>query len=194
MGSQTQASNTPDEIRDLWETPAYLYSFADKKFNFTGDVAASDVNHRHSRYLTKEDDSLSCDWLKFSKGGYLWCNPPYSEPGLWLKKAWEEAQRGTKIVLLVPTINGENYYRDYVLGKCRSYITINGRIAFVAAESYIKPGKKGKPDIQVIKGEEIDGNTRGSCFIVYNGSMESNVVHMEWVDRDELKQRYLEAQ
>lgn len=145
-----------------------------------------------------QQDALSRDWCRDLEimGHRLqttaWCNPPYSEPKKWIKKAWEEAQQGFNSVFLIPTPNGEDVYRDYIFGKASEIIMINGRIAFIAPEDFIIKGKKGKPDRHVKKGDEMPGNTRGSCFAVYNRRYEGQTL-LSTVDRDDMKEMYIKS-
>lgn len=48
--------------KDYWETPQWLFDSLNEKYHFTLDSAASDENHKCSKYFTKEDDGLSQDW------------------------------------------------------------------------------------------------------------------------------------
>lgn len=69
-------SNTDVSIKDLWQTPQYLFDFLNKEFKFDTDVASSYLNHLCDKYLTEEDNALVSDWGKVN-----WCNPPYSSIG-----------------------------------------------------------------------------------------------------------------
>ena len=47
----------------------------------------------------------------------MFCNPPYGrEIGKWVRKAYEEAQSGATIVLLIPARTDTSYFHDYILG------------------------------------------------------------------------------
>lgn len=193
MASQQQASSTPEEIRDLWQTPDFAFWWADQRYGFDVDLAAAENNHLLPRYLSKEDDALRHKWTKHGDSG--WCNPPYSEPDSWYEHALEESYNGFTTVMLVNTPNGENYYRDFVFGKASEIIFINGRLSFIAADDYIRKGKKGKPDKLIKKGDKVDGNTRGSCFVVYEPGYHPQT-KMSWVNRDDMKsmhKKYLES-
>ena len=170
MASQQQVSTTPLYKRDSWQTPNWLFSWADKRYNFDIDLAADSANKKCKNYIDKEANSLQISWAERGVSG--WCNPPYSRTGDWLSKAWHEAQKGMKIVMLVPTPNGENHYRDYVFGKASEVIFINGRIGFETPTD-------GKP-------QEVKGNTRGSCFIVYNRKYPEHT-SLSTVDRDHIR-------
>lgn len=63
--------------KDYWETPQWLFDSLNEKYHFTLDSAASDENHKCSKYFTKEDDGLSQDW-----GGIRsFVTPPLREQG-----------------------------------------------------------------------------------------------------------------
>ena len=55
--SGLMSSNT-----DNWATPNNLFEVLDKEFNFNLDPCADDLNHKCSRYYTKEIDGLSIEW------------------------------------------------------------------------------------------------------------------------------------
>jgi len=190
MASQQQVSNTPLSLRDRLRTPDYLYAWAHKRFNFDIDLAADSESRKHVNYMDEADDSLSIDWHNLDGAG--WCNPPYSKPKVWLEKAWLEAQQGFNSVFLIPTPNGEDLYRDHVFGKASEIIMINGRISFIAPEDFTVTGKKGKPDKHFKKGDEMTGNPRGSCLVVYNRRYEGHT-QLSWVNRDDMKAEYKEA-
>lgn len=52
---------------------------------FNLDVAAAPHNAKAPEFYTREDDGLSQPWR-----GAVWCNPPYSDCGAWVRKAWAE--------------------------------------------------------------------------------------------------------
>ena len=173
MASQQQSSTTPISKRDRWQTPDWLYNWANNRHNFDVDLAADSANKKCENFIDKETNSLETSWVERGVSG--WCNPPYSRTGDWLSKAWQEAQKGMKIVMLVPTPNGENHYRDFVFGKASEVIFINGRIGF---ETPMEDGSQ----------KEIKGNTRGSCFIVYSRTYAEHT-GLSTVDRDHMRGR-----
>ncbi|MDT8311905.1 MAG: DNA N-6-adenine-methyltransferase [Methylophaga sp.] len=180
MASQQQSSTTPVASRDRWQTPQWLFDWADKRFMFEIDLAASKENAKVYAYIDKDGDALSADWSGIDKqglsGGYGFCNPPYSEPGKWLKKAWHEAQQGFQSVFLVPCPNGEAYWQEAVFGKASEIIFITGRVAFEL------------PDLD---GEPVpkSGNTRGSCFVVFNRSY-PGPTSINYINRDDMKKEF----
>lgn len=110
-----------------WATPQSLYEELNKEFNFTIDLCASDWNAKHERYYTKEDDALQQDW----SGEVGFCNPPYGRTiSLWVKKAYEESQKGGTIILLIPARTDTRYWHDYIFGKATDIRFLKGRVKF----------------------------------------------------------------
>lgn len=63
-------------------------------------------------------------------GGAVYCNPPYGkEIGLWVKKAYEEAQKGTTIVMLIPARTDTKYFHEYIYHKAEIRF-VKGRLKF----------------------------------------------------------------
>ena len=67
-------------------------------------------------------------------GGAVFCNPPYGRQiGQWVRKAYEEAQCGTTVVLLIPARTDTTYFHDYIYGKAEIRF-IRGRLRFTDEE------------------------------------------------------------
>ena len=47
---------------DEWATPQSFFDELDKEFHFDLDAAASEENHKCSRYFTMQDDGLTQNW------------------------------------------------------------------------------------------------------------------------------------
>ncbi|WP_417550153.1 DNA N-6-adenine-methyltransferase [Methylophaga sp.] len=180
-------STTPKHIRDRLRTPDFITWWLGQRFNFAIDLAAERGIEKFPLFLCKEQDALTMDWHKLPSPGF--CNPPYSDPKSWLKKAWTEAQLGYTSVFYLPNPNGEESFRDYAFGKASTIIYINGRIAHLAPEDFIVKGKNNKPDKHYKKGDEVSGNTRGSCVLVYDRDHEGDM-KTEWINRDDIKAAY----
>ncbi len=106
------------------------------RFGFTIDVAAAPHNAKLPRFYTVEDDGLTQSWV----GERVWCNPPYSDIGPWIKKAWTAGAE--LVVMLLPANRTEQAwwqdhvepYRDRPDGvRCEF---LRGRLRF------LKPGQK----------------------------------------------------
>ena len=113
-----------------WETPQDFFEELDDEFHFTIDVCATAYNTKvFACYFSPTDDALTSDWE-----GVCWMNPPYGrEIGKWMKKAYEESQKGSTVVCLVPSRTDTAWWHDYAMkGEIRF---IRGRLKFVGAEN-----------------------------------------------------------
>lgn len=64
-------------------------------------------------------------------GGHsVFCNPPYSHIGEWIRKGWQESCKdGTTVVMLVPSRTDTRWFHQYVLHRAEVRF-VTGRIKF----------------------------------------------------------------
>ena len=88
--------------KDYWETPQDLFDELHNEFGFDLDVACSRDNCKCTSGLFVEQfNSLTENWNHY--GDTCWMNPPYGRQiGKWIKKAYEESQKGVTVVCLIP--------------------------------------------------------------------------------------------
>lgn len=146
MAKGYNGSKTKHSIRDLFQTPQYLYDWYNTRYTFTHDVAASDLNHKAPLWFTEAQDSLVQPW-----GARNWCNPPYSNIMPWVEKAIAETARGNTTVMLIPADTSVAWFKK-AFDNCYSCEFINGRISFINADT-------GKPQ---------SGNNKGSVVFIFN--------------------------
>lgn len=93
--------------RDDWEAPPGLFQAYHRIYGFTIDVAANQHNAQLPHFIDKEQDGLRQSW----KGHVVWCHPPHSDPGPWMRKARIEAT-GNKVtvVALVPADTAADWW------------------------------------------------------------------------------------
>lgn len=93
-----------------WETPQVLFDSLNAEFGpFDLDPCCVPETAKCPRYFTPDEDGLAQTWE-----GRVFVNPPYGrEIGKWVRKAWEEAQRGAMVVLLIPARTDTAYWHDY---------------------------------------------------------------------------------
>lgn len=82
---QTAKRGASDAVDDRGTDPAFIASLEERFGAFTLDVAAAEHNAKAPHYYDRIDDGLSKPWF-----GKVWCNPPYSDCGAWVSKAWAE--------------------------------------------------------------------------------------------------------
>lgn len=126
------ACSTPSRINDglftsktpEWATPRAFFDDLNREFGFTLDPCATDENAKCPSYFTKGVDGLTQDW-----NGMVFMNPPYGrEIGHWMRKAYQESQRGATVVCLVPARTDTAWWHDFaVKGEIRF---IRGRLKF----------------------------------------------------------------
>lgn len=97
-GQQVGRRGALDKVDDR-RTPRPLWDALNAEHRFTLDVAASAENALCPTFYTATDDGLAQPWH-----GSVWCNPPYSDCGAWVKKAHLEWCRPSVwcIVMLLP--------------------------------------------------------------------------------------------
>ncbi|MBG0642111.1 phage N-6-adenine-methyltransferase [Enterobacter kobei] len=81
-------STTPQDEKDCWQTPLWVFDALDMEFGFWLDAASSERNALCANFLTERDDSLSREWNSY---GAIWCNPPYSDISPWVEKAADQS-------------------------------------------------------------------------------------------------------
>jgi phage N-6-adenine-methyltransferase len=109
---QTGARGALDEVDDRGTLPEFVAGL-EERFGkpFTLDVAAAAHNTKAPRYFTRTDDGLAQSWA----GEFVWCNPPYSNLGAWLAKAWDQWPLTRGIVMLLPANRVEQkWWQEHV--------------------------------------------------------------------------------
>jgi len=117
-----------------WETPQNLFDELDREFGFDLDVCAKPWNAKCKRYLDPKINGLKQAW-----SGTCWMNPPFGrEIKLWIRKAYEESQKGSTVVCLIPSRTETDWFHDYCIKAEKRYI--RGRVWFRSED-----GKRGRP-------------------------------------------------
>lgn len=139
---------------DEWETPEWLYDLLDKEFGFKLDAAATSVNAKAKLFFDRERDALTQNW-----DSPAFCNPPYSEIGKFMQKAFAEFQKGSTVVCLIPARTDTRYFHDYCM-KASEIRLIKGRVKFInrMLPSYRDDGNF-----------KLSGATFPSLIVVFNG-------------------------
>ena len=145
--------------KDNWGTPEWLLAKVRKFYNgYIGlDPCSSELHQKRvyaNHYYTEKDNGLKHPWY-----GNIFCNPPYSHPGLWVDKATKEFKTGDKeIIMLLPAVFrakwGQQLWKEFPL-----VLLFDKRLAFYSP----------------FLNEEVKGNRDGS-LLVYLGSYGDNFI------------------
>ncbi len=128
---------------DDWATPQAFFDEMYLKYGpFDLDVCASHENAKTELYCTPEGlfkktpsgpfqkygvDGLAANWV-----GRCWMNPPYGrEIKHWVKKAYEESNKGNLVCCLLPARTDTRWFHDFIYTCDRVTIEfIRGRLKF----------------------------------------------------------------
>lgn len=114
---QTAKRGAKDAVDDRGTDPEFIASLEERFGKFTLDVAAAEHNRKAPRWYDRSADGLAQPW----DSPRVWCNPPYSDCGAWVRKAWEEwpltptPGRPDLIAMLLPANRVEQaWWQDHV--------------------------------------------------------------------------------
>lgn len=142
---QTGARGVNDDVDDRGTLPEFIAQL-EERFGepFTLDAAAAAHNAKAPTYFDREDDGLKQFWF-----GNVWCNPPYSNIGAWVSKAWSEWRRddpykARRITMLLPANRTEQkWWQEHVEPfRDRGELTVEflpGRMRFIRPNAVIGP-------------------------------------------------------
>ncbi len=137
-------------------TPGEFFWELDKEFHFVLDAAATEKSAKCATYYTPETDGLTKPW-NVAGGGAVFCNPPYGrEIGKWVRKAYEEAQSGITVVLLIPARTDTSYFHEYIYGKAEIR-WVRGRLRFEDEDGTVYPPAPFPSMVVVYNGEGKNG-------------------------------------
>ena len=171
MVTDYRSSHTPEDIRDLWQTPRWLFNCVNEYKNFVCDIAASQSNHLVSTFISEEDNAFTYDFEVF-RGNYVWCNPPYSDIGPWIDLAIKNQQNhNVGTVLLIPADTSVRWFDKCRINANSIMFITGGRISFVRADT----------------GVPVNGNTKGSMLVTLDPTPPQEPIKTYYVDRDRLK-------
>lgn len=125
MKGQAQLFSRSTVETDEWETPQKFFDELDAQYHFTLDPCATAANAKCPRFFTKADNGLLKSW----GDEIVFCNPPYSSIKHWVRKAHEELEALT--VMLIPARTDTAWFHVHVYQKPHTIITfLRGRLKF----------------------------------------------------------------
>jgi hypothetical protein len=78
-------------------------------------------------YTTRNQRMAFC---KIGGGQSVFCNPPYSQIGVWVEKAYRETSKDhTLVVLLIPSRTDTKYFHDFIYQRSEIRF-VRGRLKF----------------------------------------------------------------
>lgn len=162
---QTGKRGAVDAVDDRGTDQAFFDGLEERFGSFTLDVAAAEHNAKCIDYYTRQDDGLRQPWYVGRADERIWCNPPYSDCGAWVRKAWDEwgpvepewyfdlakRKRPELIVMLLPANRVEQgWWQDHVEpfrdkpGSPLRVEFLRGRMRF-DRPGWTKPAKGDRP-------------------------------------------------
>ena len=112
---------------DEWASPQRLVEILRKVFKISLDVCSTDFNKICERHFTKLLDGLKQSWAR----EVAFMNPPYSEIGVWMRKAYESAlNEGATVVCLVPARTDTKWWHEFVMQGNNQIVFLKGRLKF----------------------------------------------------------------
>jgi phage N-6-adenine-methyltransferase len=165
------SSELDEDMKNSWGTDPVVFNALDKEFNFSLDAAANKDNHKCELYFTKDNSAIDEDWffsMRNKPNKNVWINPPYGKGYIkqFFNKAIEQKAKGVTSVFMVPSTLDAQWLPVNEISEIR--IITGGRLSFY----------------HPITGKKINGNTKGSMFVIFRPS--SMPVSIRLIDRDEL--------
>lgn len=154
---------------DLWRTPPEVFETLNKEFVFLADTACTYENKLCPVGFTEECDSLAEPWLERLKhsypyiGGnaYVWCNPPYSNPMPWVKKALEAQKDGLGVVMLLNQDTSVGWFKEALKGV--------SEVRYITGQQKENGGySSGRLDFLDENGKPAKGNNKAQFILVFN--------------------------
>lgn len=156
---------------DNWRTPDQIFNMLNREFNFCIDIAADKNNYKVKFYLTEHDDALSYNWADYIKASgfdlnlkWIWCNPPYSNPMPWVKKALEAQSNGVGVVMLLNDDNSVGWFAEALKG-------VSEIRRIIATQKPCGGYKSGRISFCNDDGQAISGNSKPQQILVFNPNL-----------------------
>ena len=128
-----------------WKTPKEFYDILDKEFQFTFDPCPEDRVIKVFGALQSKFDGLSMNW-----GERNFVNPPYNQVSKWIKKGFQESQKGKLVVFLIPARTDTKWFHELILPHAKEIRFIKGRLQFIDADTNEKKDRAPFPSMLII--------------------------------------------
>lgn len=157
---QIAKAGARDDVDDRRTEWSFIRTLEDRFGPFTLDVAANAENAKAPRFYTIDDDGLTQPWH-----GTVWCNPPYSDCGAWVRKAWTEYRTDVTtdsptIVMLLPANRTEQVWWQELVEPYRDRPGSPLRVEFLRGRMrFDRPG--------AVIGPKGDRPPFGVCLLIW---------------------------
>jgi len=156
--------------RDSWITPPYVMDYASKRWGpFDLDVCATEESKQAPTYFghDHEDPKRRNAFRERNRwrGEAVWMNPPYSKPGPWVERLWDERHWWGLAVALLPAKPDTAWWR-FCHEHAARVVHIWPRVAFIHPRTG-QPG--GSPP-------------GGVAFVVFTGKRRTDGASYEHVE------------
>lgn len=112
-----------------YSTPLDIFEPLRDEFDIKFDICASKENNKCPLYYTKENNCLTREWSEIR--GSIWMNPPWGrEMQKFVKKAYEESQKGKTIVCLLPVRTNTKWWHETIIDTGMEVRFLRGEIKF----------------------------------------------------------------
>ena len=129
-----RGSGDIQQTSDDWHTPKWLLHWIGPIALDPCWSAASFVKAQKTFDVRRGVDGLAKTW-NTGWPGIVFCNPPFSNCGKWLRKCRQESDvAGLVVVALVPAIPGDGPWHSDVWPSAQAIGFIKGRVKFTSAE------------------------------------------------------------
>jgi phage N-6-adenine-methyltransferase len=110
---------------DHWATSPEFMALLEAEYGpFDLDPCCREETAKAPRFYTPKENGLLQPWE-----GRIFCNPPFSRPAPWIKRAIEAAKSGHLVVMLLPVKTDTKWFHDLVLPYAQLRF-IRGRLTF----------------------------------------------------------------
>jgi len=166
--------------RDDWETPAdFFESFCDAYGRPDLDVCADAENSKCGYYYTEAMDGLSLSWNK-----HWWCNPPYSEIKLWVRKAASAYTTAPGTMLVPARTETDWWWSALSSNKLARIVFLKPRLSFELAPEKEKKVLRGINKKRREKGlkpiDKLPGSTFPSALLIFSHNDNCSPTEVSW--------------
>jgi hypothetical protein len=144
---------------------------------FTLDVAACEASHVAGAWFSPEvvqrpelihrgcfgRDGLTADWV-----GAVWCNPPWSDCGAWVLRAWNEMARAkgpSVVAMLLPDNRREQPWWQELVEPHRDGLL--SRVYRCTLRTHTLPGRPRFGEPGDVTGANAGSPKHGCCLLVW---------------------------